>query len=168
MDYFLFDSGRKLYVLPSSGMQLLFINPSGVWSFVPYLWKQDGTFWIESKWTTVCVFVATYFTDNSGAFMAQRREDTPGCETHSNHVSIKCQANFKQTLKKKVNMVHFHKLIYINELGQVKCNLVRGWGSVGYIMCGCGSKQTRGKQTRRLNRERSAGIMTGQDVIVLS
>lgn len=110
-----------------------------------------------------------YFTDNSGAFMAQRREDTPGCETHSNHVSIKCQANFKQTLKKKkVNMLHFHKLIYINELGQVKCNLVRGWGSVGYIMCGCGSKQTRGKQTRRLNRERSAGIMTGQDVIVLS
>lgn len=65
-------------------------------------------------------------------------------------------------------MLHFHKLIYINELGQVKCNLVRGWGSVGYIMCGCGSKQTRGKQTRRLNRERSAGIMTGQDVIVLS
>lgn len=120
----MFDSGRKLYVLPSSGMQLLFINPSGVWSFVPYLWKQDGAFWIESK----CSWQqgGEYFTDNSGAFMAQRREDTPGCETHSSHVSIKCQANFTQTLKKKVNMVHFHKLIYINELGQVKCNLVRG------------------------------------------
>ena len=81
-------------------------------------------------------------------------------------MSSKFKANFWK--KKKVNQVRFHEPFYINELGLVKRDLVSGWRSVSYITCGCGSKQARGKQTRRQNGERSSEIMTGQDVIILS
>lgn len=57
------------------------------------------------------------------------------------HISIKCQANFKQTfemlqdIKKRqsVNLVHFRKLFWANQLGYLKHNLVQGWRVVGYV-----------------------------------
>lgn len=60
-------------------------------------------------------------------------------QTHSRHDFLN---SAKIILKhQNANLVRFHKLCWINELGYVKRNLARGWCSVGYVTHVCGCKQ---------------------------